>query len=311
MDALGDEQAVERLFVGTQNVGDHPVADAQHAGAIDRPSEQPLALGQRQAVDRVEGFAGHGDPAAEAFVQIGQRAAAVDKPVAALDHPVRVGADQFESARHAGGQAFAIVLGRFGLVIDRAGDRDEGRVGGTVRDLQAETVIEGPVAVRTDDPGRAGRAFGEFVAGGVARGDDGAPAVARHVQGVELDHHAWRRARRVGDQHDVAMVAVEPAQGLAGPGPAFAPVVDHAPDVAEQQVIVGGDVGQAGEGVGEGHAGLIAGSAAGVKAARAGTPLPARRSISGIPRERRYAVHSDDDDGGGLRAGAVRVRDHG
>ena len=198
-----------------------------------------------------------------------ERSTAIDQPVAALDHAVGVGADQFEPARGTLGQAFAIVLGRFGLVIDRAGDRDEGRVGGTFRDLQAETVIEGPVAVRTDDPGRAGRAFGEFVACGVARSDDGAPAVARHVQGVELGHHTRRRPRRVGDQDDVPMVAVEPDQRLAGRGPALAAVVDHAPDVAEQQVVVGGDVGQAGEGVREGHGGLIAGSGQWVKAGAA------------------------------------------
>ena len=56
---------------------------------------------QGQVVDRAVGLAGHGDATAEALIQVGQGAAAIDQPVAALDHPVGVGADQFEAARGA------------------------------------------------------------------------------------------------------------------------------------------------------------------------------------------------------------------
>ena len=227
---------------------------------------QPLTLGQGQLIDRIKGLAGHGDATAEAFIEVGERAAAPDQPVAALDHPVGVGADHFEVARDARGEAFAIVRRRLGLVINHARDGDEGGVGGRPGDLEAETFIEGPVAVRADDPGRAGRAFAQFRAGGVARGHDGTPGVPRHAELVHLLDHARRGTRRIGDQDYLSVVAVEPGQGRAGLGPAFTAVMDHPPDVAEQDVVVGGDVGQAGDGEGQGHGGLIAFWRARVKA---------------------------------------------
>src|SRR5690606_7108903 len=96
-----------------------------------------------------------------------------------------------------------------------------------------------------------------------ARGDKGFPGAARHAQAVQLRHHVRRRARRVGDQDDMAALLVELGQGVAGCGPALAPVVDHAPDVAEQDIVVIGDGGQAGQRMRLGHAPLIASESGG------------------------------------------------
>ena len=71
------------------------------------------------------------------------------------------------------------------------------RVGRAVGRFEAEAVVEGSVAIGADDPGGAGRAFRQLHAGGVARGDDRAPGVARHAEPVHLDDHPRRRARRV------------------------------------------------------------------------------------------------------------------
>ena len=241
MDALGDEQAVERLLVGAQNVGDDAVADTEDAGAVDRATHEGFRLGEGQGVDRAVGLAGHGDPAAERFVDIGEGAAAVDDPVAALDDAVGVGADQLQIAGGGLGQLFDIVLGRLGLVVDHAGDRQEGGVGDAGRALQVQALVENVVAGRAYDQGRAGGAAGQLHPGSVARGDEGLPAVAGHAEGIELGDDVGGRARRVGDQHDVPALFIELRQGLAGLGPAFAAVVDHAPDVAQQDVVVGGD----------------------------------------------------------------------
>ena len=71
---------------------------------------------------------------------------------------------------------------------------------------------------------------------------------------IQLRDHVRGWARRVGDQDDMAALAVEAGQGLARTSPAFAAVVDHAPHVTEQNVVVGGDVAEVRQSVGKGHA---------------------------------------------------------
>src|SRR5690606_22091218 len=245
------------------HIGHHPVADAQHARAVDGAAQQAFRLFQRQGVDGGERLARHDHPPAHRLVQISDGAAAIDDRIPALHHAIGVGADQLQSALGRRRQTFAIVLGRLGGVVIRPGDGNEGGVFGAVGAGQVQAFIQGEVAIRADDPGRAGRAARQLHPGGVARGDKGLPGAARHAQTVQLRHHVRRRARRVRDQDDMAALLVELGQGVAGGGPALAPVVDHAPDVAEQDIVVIGDGGQAGQRMRLGHAPLIASESGG------------------------------------------------
>ncbi|MNR13287.1 hypothetical protein D3C85_1296830 [compost metagenome] len=77
----------------------------------------------------------------------------------------------------------------------------------------------------------------------------------------------------------MAALGVEVGQGRAGRGPALATVVDHAPDVAQQDIVIVSDGGEARQGVRQGHGPFIA------SGARGGRPQPRRvRFPSSPPR---------------------------
>ena len=78
-------------------------------------------------------------------------------------------------------------------------------------------------------------------AGDVAGGDDAVIGVARHLQLVELARHHLARARRVGDQHHRAAARARAHQRVAGVREGDDAVVHHAPDVAQQDVVAGGE----------------------------------------------------------------------
>ena len=244
MDAGGDEQDVQPLGVGALDVGGHPVADAEHPRARDRTAGQALGLRDAQLIDGRMGLAGHDHLAAEGLVELGERAAAVDQPVAPLDHDVGIGADHLQPAGRGAFEPVLIVARAFGLIIDGSGAGDEG---GLVEALegQAEPLIERRVPVGAQAPGGAGRPLGQQQAGGVAGGDKGRPGLPRDAEGVELGDHVGRGPRRVGDQDHRPPLGPPARERRTGGRKALAAIVDDAPDVAQQDVIVVDKVGKA------------------------------------------------------------------
>ena len=263
MDAAGDEQAVQLLVGGALHVGADAVADAEDTRTVHRPAEQGLGLRQRHLIDRRKGLSGHPHHTAEGLVELGQGAAAVDQLVAPLHHLVRVGADHGQLPRRAGGQGRAVILGGLDLVVIGPGAGDEhGLVGAD--ELYPQALVQRPVPIRADLPGRTRRQLGQQLAGGVARTDERPPRRARHAQAVQLFVDVHRRPGRIGDQDHRPDLGVVTGQRRAGVGETLPPVMDHPPDVAEQDVILSGEVGQSGDQLGRGHARRVAGDGGGV-----------------------------------------------
>ena len=87
----------------------------------------------------------------------------------------------------------------------------------------------------------------------VARGRDGVPRLARDAEPLDLCRDLAPRTRRVRQQHDAATARAEPLQRGDGVREGGDAVVDAAPQVAEQRVVIGRDVGEAVDDAG--HAG--------------------------------------------------------
>ncbi len=198
-------------------------------------------------------LAGHHHRPAHVAVELGQGPAAIDQPVAALDHDVRVGADHGQVPLQAMGEALPIVLWRLDLVVEGAGAADERSVFGS-GEGQVQAFIERSVAVGPDGPGGARGALRQQRPRRIAGGHEGRPGRAGHAQKVQLSMHGLRWPRGVGDQHHRALLGGEALKGVTGGGEALSAVVDHAPDVAQQDVVVGGDGGEAGQGKRRAHA---------------------------------------------------------
>ena len=71
--------------------------------------------------------------------------------------------------------------------------------------------------------------------------------VGWHAESVELRPDRRVGPRGVGDQHDSAAPLAEPRQCLGRAGKGALPIVQDAPDVAEDDVVTVGDLGQAGQ----------------------------------------------------------------
>jgi hypothetical protein len=85
---------------------------------------------------------------------------------------------------------------------------------------------------------RLARALGDFVAGHIARTDDGVIDRPRRAEMLELVRHHTIRARRIGDQHHNAATVAETRQCVAGLGKRGDTVMHHAPDVGEHHVVI-------------------------------------------------------------------------
>ena len=92
--------------------------------------------------------------------------------------------------------------------------------------------------------GPPARAVRDVIACGTAGGDDGVVAVGRHADEGKLLVERGGQARRIGQQHDRAMLGAEAPQRLDSRANAGQTVMHHAPDVADQRVIVAGDLGR-------------------------------------------------------------------
>ena len=206
---------------------------------VERPAGQ-LAPPRASAgvVDRRVGLAGHHRLAAQRLVELGQRAAAVDQPVAALHHLVGVGADHRQARAAAPGRAPRGSPPASRLVVDRAGAGDEGGARRAAGEAQAEALVERRVALGADRPGRAGRALGQQGAGDVAGGDD-APtrprAARRGRRAAAITSGEGRGELEISTTGPIA--SRHCARAAQGSAKASRAVVDHAPDVAEQHVV--------------------------------------------------------------------------
>ena len=78
---------------------------------------------------------------------------------------------------------------------------------------------------------------GHHFAGDVARGRHAIIGAAGTPEAVELANHPRRRPRRIGDQDHGAAAGPETLKGLACLRMGMDPVMDHAPDIAQNHVI--------------------------------------------------------------------------
>ncbi len=155
----------------------------------------PSRRAQRLVVDRPIGLAGHEDHAAARLVEIGQRAAAVDDPVAVLHDAIRVGRDQRQVPRQPAVHAVVVHVGRIVVVVEVGDDNRVGDLGPA--DRNAKTIEQTVVLFRRSDiVDRLAAIRFEHGARHIARRHDGIVGVARHAEAVE--HLDDRRRQAAG-----------------------------------------------------------------------------------------------------------------
>ena len=91
---------------------------------------------------------------------------------------------------------------------------------------------------------RLARALGYIGQGHIARGDHLVEDIARHAQALELVENRRAGTGRIGDQDHGATARPEALQGVAGGAIARLPIVDDAPDVAEDDIVAIGEFGE-------------------------------------------------------------------
>ena len=98
VDAAGQEQAIKSHPVRAGQIGADGIADGKHA--VERRCPAALFGGEfkRAIIDRLVRLAVENDLAANAAIQFRNGAGAGDEAMAALDHDVRIGADEGEAA---------------------------------------------------------------------------------------------------------------------------------------------------------------------------------------------------------------------
>ena len=105
--------------------------------------------------------------AAKLAVQLGDRAGAIDQPVAALDHDVGIGADQRQLAVESLQQHGAIIFGGFGFVVEQAGADDVVGLFQRCHD-GVEPAVDRRVPLRTDPEDLLAGMVGDEIPGQVA-----------------------------------------------------------------------------------------------------------------------------------------------
>jgi hypothetical protein len=77
--------------------------------------------------------------------------------------------------------------------------------------------------------------------GQIARGDDGVIGRARHLKPVELRPHRGAGARGVGYEHHPPALGAKARERVACRLIGFDAVVQHAPDIAEDEIVAVGE----------------------------------------------------------------------
>jgi hypothetical protein len=163
--------------------------------------------------------------------------------VAALHDEVRVCAIERQAAGEPLVPIVAVVVGAFFRVVERSGADDGIRVFHS--DLvDGEIFEQRPVAVGANAVDVQRRALDQQAACEVAGGDEVIVSIGRDGEACELFADRTVRARRVREQQHGALFAIA-AQRVDDAGERFAPVVNDAPDVADDNVIARGEFVQA------------------------------------------------------------------
>ncbi len=230
----GHEQEIDADRARALEIGAHRIADRQHAARRDPAPGRGFRLRQRHVVDRPIGLAGIEHLAAHGGVEIGDRAGAIDQPVAALHHHVGIAADHEQLARQHGFEPGAVVLRRLHVVVVEAGaDHVVGAL--QRREAHIEPGEDRAVALGPEVEQALSGARLDHAAGDVAGGDDGVIGLARDMQLVELARHHLALARRIGDQDHGGAARARAHQRVAGMREGGDAVMHHAPDVAQQR----------------------------------------------------------------------------
>src|SRR5690606_26691858 len=136
VDGAGDEQQVDVEARRADGVGAHGIADGEHPPPVERAAGGPFGEPQGFPVDRAIGLAGHEDAAAPCLVEIGEGAAAIDEPVAVLDHAVGIGADHRQIAREPERDALLVHVGGVVVGIEVGDDHRIGRIRGADGEIE-------------------------------------------------------------------------------------------------------------------------------------------------------------------------------
>src|SRR5205814_4365943 len=124
MDAAGHEQAIDPETVSAGEIGAHGIADRENPVEWNRVT---LPLGGKldcALIDRPVRLAVENHLAAELAIEFGDRAGAIDQPVAALDDDVGIGADQPQPAFAGLHHHAAIIVRLLGPVYEHPGAYD-------------------------------------------------------------------------------------------------------------------------------------------------------------------------------------------
>ena len=177
------------------------------------------------------------------MIEIGDRASAVDEIGAALDHHVRIAAEHEHFAREHRLEHVAEIVHRLARVVEQSGADDV--IGGFQRrEPDRQPVEYRHVALRSEVKDALLRPLAHLVMRHVAGGNDRVISLARHLQPRELPLHLRAWARRVGDEYDARALRACPHQRVAGRRKRLHAVMHHAPNVAEDEVVAGGEFGK-------------------------------------------------------------------
>jgi hypothetical protein len=241
VDAAGDEKHVKTVVYRAADVSRQPVADGQAflpAEVGDEPS--------RGIVDRPVRLADQDRLATDLAVEAGERAGAIDKPVAPLHHQVRIGADHRQAARGEPLELLAIGFRRLRRVVEEARAADQLRLVLAGED-EVEPLVEGHVAVGAEVHELHARPLGDDFPGDVAGGEHRVVGVLRHAEAAKLLADRPGRARGVGDEHHRASLGPKIPQRLYGLRKGGDAVVEHAPDIAKERIVAAAKVLQPGD----------------------------------------------------------------
>ena len=239
MNAGIDEETIATEGGGAGEVGVNRIPDHE-----DAPVRPATARGRGECgsalVDGPVWLAGIDHFAAEFLVESRDRAGAIDDIRTARDDEIGIGADHRQRTRQEPAEQRAVILRRLDGVVEEArAHHIIGRIGGAERNL--ELAEQGQVAFRTEMEGGLARPRQQKDAGDVAGRRDGIVGRACDAELVELLGHDVAGPRRIGDQDDAAAPGTEAHQGLARVGERHVTVVNHAPDVAQNDIVVGGE----------------------------------------------------------------------
>ncbi len=243
MNSLGDQQAVHAHVDGAGYVGMDGVADGEDAIDGERFPPSLFEEANRHAIDRLVGFSRLFDFAAQLLVTFGQRAGAIDQLIAAIDDQIGIGANHRQIFRAAGDQNGLIIGWRFFRVVNQPGaDRESGLRKRDRRDIMrgqgAGRRENRPVAVRSDVEWPSRGALCDRLGANVAGCGDGVIAIGAYPQPSQLFGDLALGTGSVGDERHRFAAPPQFAQGFDGGRKVALAVVEHAPDVAQECVIM-------------------------------------------------------------------------